>query len=183
MGNFIKRPQTVLDVGIADNNGSSTRVSEFIRLSHSRSSSFNIEKTRGDFEKNTIEENKKYFINDDNNPLVYGLKALDRTAMVIAGKNSCSTMMFTDHLTCSTPNFIKTTSLTEANIISLRTMEMDNAITPGIRMNRPQAIAFNNLSLNITREVQRGVRVYSKYIEDVFILGNNAILEWINNGV
>jgi hypothetical protein len=62
-------------------------------------------------------------------------------------------------------------------------MEMDNAITRGIRMNRPQAIAFNNLSLNITREVQRGVRVYSKYIEDVFILGNNAILEWINNGV
>jgi len=175
MTNIIRYANKIIDVGTTEN-PKSTSVELFTRAwSHA-----NIEKTTGDFEENSLGSNAKFLINDDNNPLVWGLKNLDRVAMIIAGRSQIGTTTFVeqDKPIYSTPSYIKSATLADANEIILQNLQMLNPVQSGLTSGKPMATAFNTLSLNITRDVQRGIRVYTTYAESVLLLGGKTIVEW-----
>jgi hypothetical protein len=181
MANFIKRAQTVQEVGLKDNS-SITRVDMYVQQLNSKNSSKVMELSRGDFEKNTVEDNAAFFTSEDTNPLISGLKALDRASMVIVGKRACSTFAFSDDMVCSTPYFIKKADLSEAKDIILRNLSMREPVLAGVPKKRPLAIAFDELAMRITKDVRSGNSVFDKYIDEVIMKGTEAMKEWIYNG-
>jgi hypothetical protein len=175
MTNIIRYANKIIDVGTTEN-PLSTSVELFTRSSANP----NIEKSKGDFEENSLGGNAKFLINDDNNPLVWGLKNLDRVAMIIGGRSQIGTTTFIeqDKPIYSTPSYIKSATLADANEIILQNLQMLNPVKDGLLNGKPMATAFNTLSLNITRDIQRGIRVYTIYADSVLSLGGKTIVEW-----
>ena len=181
MTNFIKKATSVQEVGIIERSGI-TSVAQYTRLVHDKSSRDVIEKSLGDFEKNDYKYNAVYFSRDDNNPLLIGLTIMNKAALVIAGKAQCSTFAFEPRMLCSTPLYMKNIKLEEANIITLKNLKMYEPIVAGLKNNRKNAINFNTLAMNLTRDVQFGNPVYSKYKDEILAKGALAIREWISYG-
>lgn len=184
MTRFIKSLGKVIDVNIrTDSETQVTRVAQYTTIASDKSSELpNIEETTGDFEDNQLSKKGNFFIYDDNNPLVYGLKNLDRFAMIIANKSSAGVMAFAEQPPYSTADSFKRSSEDQAKDIALRNMGVYDAVKSGLRNLLPNAIAFDSLTLMIIREARRGNRVFSSYTENVFDQGKKLMMEWINNG-
>jgi len=183
MKTFIKSLRKVLEVDTRSPKETSiSQTSSYQRLINSKSASDVTEKSKGDFEKNSLEENSKFLIEDDNNPLVYGLKNLDRFSMVISDKSFSGVMTFVDKPFVSTPTYFKDCSLDQARDIVLKNLGVYDAVKSGAQKSLPQATAFNILSLTLAREIRLGKRVYATYYQSVVSLGERVIKEWSHNG-
>lgn len=185
MGNLVKRTTSVREVGIATNSDGVTTsvVAQFIQAANARNRE-TIELTTGGFENNSLEQNSQFLKKNDNNPLVYGLRNLDRFALIIGGKSATGTLTFTDSSKpiYSTAYTIERASLSDATDIVLQNLHMTDAIKSGVIQKLRYALEFNNICMSIARDIQRGIRVFSTYTDSVYTTGLNAITEWSNNG-
>lgn len=178
MSNIIKTSKVLQEVPGLDNKFQSE-----VRLYINRnltSDNF-IERTIADFEKKSLDYNQKYFMTNSSNPLLYGLKLLDRMAMIIDNKTYTGTMEFVDKKLYSTPSKLKNSTILEAIDIVLNTLEMATPVTTGMRYKKPMAMQFNNLAATIAKQVKYGNLVYDNYHELVLDIGQQTIKEWSNS--
>lgn len=184
MGNLVRRTTSVGEVGIVDGDITTTAVTRFLQSTNSRTLQNSIELSTGPFEQNSLDQNSNFLIRDENNPLVYGLRNLDRMAMIIGGKSNTGVMQFNNQAKpmYSTPTFMKDASISDAIDIVLQNTEMYDPIKAGVTSKLRYAIEFNIISGRIARDVKRGIRVFTTYNDAVYNIGYNAIVEWSNNG-
>jgi hypothetical protein len=182
MGNLIRRTTSVREIGIIEPDSVITSaVSQFIQAADDRTKK--IELNSGEFENNSLEQNSEFLRKNDNNPLVYGLKNLDRFAMIISGKSTAGSLMFVDSSKpmYSTANTFKHASLHDAVDIVLQNLHMNDAVKSGVAKKLRYAIEFNTICTAIAKDIQRGIGVFTSYTDSVYNTGYNALVEWSNN--
>jgi hypothetical protein len=184
MVNFVKRTTSVKEVGITNSDSIVTSVTRFLQSANTRTANNSIELSSAGFEQNELERNSEFIKQNDNNPLVYGLKNLDRFAMIIGGKSTIGTMTFVDPQkpVYSNANTLKGASHSVALDIVLQNLHMIEPIKAGVPQRLKYAVEFNNLCIAIARDVQRGIQVFTSYSDAIYTTGSNAIVEWSNNG-
>ena len=184
MGNLIKRTSSVQEVGVVDVDVKITSVTQFTRITNSRTAGNNLELVSAEFEQNSLERNSQFLVQNDDNPLVYGLQNLDRMAMAISGKSATGLVQFIEQTKYlySTASYMKSTGLAEATDIVLRNLGMFDPVKSGLPRGLRYATAFNTLSLTMAKDIQRGIRVFTIYNDEVYAVGRTALVEWSNNG-
>jgi hypothetical protein len=179
MINIFKTFNKVINVSpLEDKFTSSVRAYTQSNIKQGSSSSVLIENI-DESNKITIEKYKKYFLNNDNNPLIYGLKLLDRMSMIISNKSYTGTLELFENKLNVPPSKMKTLPLDQATDVVLDTLEMIIPVKSGVRNGFSIALAFNILSGSIAEEVKIGNKVFSTYNKTTFILGTQTIKEWV----
>ena len=77
---------------------------------------------------------------------------------------------------------MKTAGVSEATDIVLHNLGMFDPIKSGLPNGLRYATAFNTLCLTMAKDIQRGIRVFTTYNNDVYTIGRDALVEWSNNG-
>lgn len=184
MGNLIKRTTSVGEFGITEPTELITAVSQFMQSTNSRTAQNSIPLTTGSFENKSTDSNFKYLSRNDDNPLVYGLKNLDRMSMVIGGKSSKGVLQFqeTGKYMKSTPSHMMRAGREESIDIILTNLEMLDSVREGVPAGRLYAIEFYMLCNKMSQDIKRGVRILNTYGDAVYMTGYNTIMEWANSG-